>query len=170
MSSTAHHSLIPQNRHWVINVFTYINLKLEDWRLILRQGFFFFRIENTSGAVQGGFFPTCTFVRSKRWQFCNRHDEKFKLLSLLRFICRRLYQNYQLNNCFGLILRKDKWKAFFGLEISAASSFSGDRSVQLNKLKGEIFVRVKTQAKKILEAVCVYCQYFVSSSASYPVL
>ena len=87
---------------------------------------FFFRIENTSGAVQGGFFPTCTFVRSKRRQFCNRHDEKFKLLSLLRFICRRLYQNYQLNNCFGPILRKDKWKAFFGLEISAASSFSGD--------------------------------------------
>ena len=87
---------------------------------------FFFRIENTSWVVQGGFFPTCTFVRSKRRQFCNRHEEKFKLLSLLRFICRRLYQNYQLNNCFGLILRKDKWKAFFGLENSAASSFSGD--------------------------------------------
>ena len=113
-------------QHITLSHTTELSLELEDWRLILRQGFFFFRIENTSGAVQGGFFPTCTFVRSKRRQFCNRHDEKFKLLSLLRFICRRLYQNYQLNNCFGLILRKDKWKAFFGLEISAASSFSGD--------------------------------------------
>ena len=117
-------SLIPQNCHWVINVFTYIDLKLEDWRLILRQGFF--SLELKTLVEQYNFFPTCTFVRSKRRQFCNRHDEKFKLLSLLRFICRRLYQNYQLNNCFGLILRKDKWKAFFGLEISAASSFSGD--------------------------------------------
>ena len=162
---------MPQNCHWVINVFTYINLKLEDWRLILRQGFFSLELKTLVEQYKVGFFPTCTFVRSKRRQFCNRHDEKFKLLSLLRFICRRLYQNYQLNNCFGLILRKDKWKAFFGLEISAASSFSGDSLCNYtNKLKGEIFVRVKTQAKKILEAVCVYCQYFVSSTSYYHVV